>query len=83
MSWKKFAWPALLLLAVLSVLLGVGVGSVFVPPTDVLASLGVHFFGMTAPEGLDEITVIGASTSTWDHSFMEKLPRVHRLIRWA
>ncbi len=57
MSWKKFAWPALLLLAVLSVLLGVGVGSVFVPPTDVLASLGVRFFGMTAPDGLDEITV--------------------------
>ncbi len=41
--------------AFLSVLLGIGIGSVFIPPLDILRILGSFFFGIPLPEEIDAL----------------------------
>lgn len=43
--------------AVLSIIFGIGIGSVYVPPSEILSAISVRLFGDTMPEGLESTTV--------------------------
>ena len=43
--------------AVLSIIFGIGIGSVYVPPREILSAISVRLFGDTMPEGLGSTTV--------------------------
>lgn len=43
--------------ALLSMILGIGIGSVYVPPGDILSAVSVRVFGSPMPEGLGSATV--------------------------
>lgn len=43
--------------AVLSIILGIGIGSVYVQPRDILSAISVRTFGNPMPEGLESTTV--------------------------
>ena len=43
--------------AVLSIIFGIGIGSVYVPPSSILSAISVRLFGDPMPEGLESTTV--------------------------
>ena len=43
--------------AVLSIIFGIGIGSVYVPPREILSAISVRLFGDPMPEGLESTTV--------------------------
>ena len=43
--------------AVLSIIFGIGIGSVYVPPREILSAISVRLFGDPMPEGLGSTTV--------------------------
>lgn len=43
--------------AVLSIIFGIGIGSVYVPPSEILSAISVRLFGDPMPEGLGSTTV--------------------------
>lgn len=43
--------------AVLSIIFGIGIGSVYVPPREILSAISVRLFGNPMPEGLESTTV--------------------------
>lgn len=43
--------------AVLSIIFGIGIGSVYVPPREILSAISVRMFGDPMPEGLESTTV--------------------------
>ena len=43
--------------AVLSIIFGIGIGSVYVPPSEILSAISVRLFGNPMPEGLESTTV--------------------------
>lgn len=43
--------------AVLSIIFGIGIGSVYVPPSEILSAISVRLFGDPMPEGLESTTV--------------------------
>lgn len=43
--------------AVLSIIFGIGIGSVYVPPSEILSAISVRMFGDPMPEGLESTTV--------------------------
>lgn len=43
--------------AVLSIIFGIGIGSVYVPPSSILSAISVRLFGNPMPEGLESTTV--------------------------
>lgn len=43
--------------AVLSIIFGIGIGSVYIPPREILSAISVRMFGDPMPEGLESTTV--------------------------